>query len=135
MQRRNDESSDNTNPYWFPLRLGGVSGLGARISQAQATDSEEISKLLSDAKTTRCVRPTKRRMMDTFTRSNLSWDAYVVKLSVIKEHVNHLGKLHADLAAIRHTGSPWQQTAIDQMSPCCGRWRDTLPPRSITGTK
>lgn len=100
--------------------------VAAKISQAQTADSKEISSLLSDAKTHAVRAASDATEMDSFTRSNISWQSYAAKIGVIKEHVNELGKLHADLAAVRHTGSPWQQNAIDQIEPLLQEMADNL---------
>lgn len=100
--------------------------VGAKISQAQTADSKEISSMLSDAKTHAMRAATDAADMDSFTHSNLSWQTYAAKIGVIKEHVNELGKLHADLADVRHTGSPWQQNAIDQIEPMLQEMADNL---------
>lgn len=100
--------------------------MSSMILFAQSPDSEEISNLLQDAKSHAALSANDAADMDAFTRSNVSWSTYTSKLSPIREHVNELGKIHAQLADMRHLGSPWQQNAIDQIEPLLQEMADTL---------
>ena len=55
-------------------------------------DSEHVSKLLSDAKTMAFQLKEDAAMMETFTRTNVSWESHAVAITVVKEHVNELGR-------------------------------------------
>lgn len=95
--------------------LAVLLGPGAMISPAQSRDSQEISNLLLNANTYAVRVNNQAADLDALTRSNTSWQAYAAKIRVIKRNVNELGSLYSDLVALRDTGSPWQQNAIDQM--------------------
>ncbi|HUV69286.1 MAG TPA: hypothetical protein VMW15_06455 [Terracidiphilus sp.] len=95
--------------------LAAFLGPGAMISPAQSADSQKITNLLSDASTYAARVNNQAADLDALTRSDLSWQMYAAKIEVIKKNVNELGRLYSDLVAIRDTGSPWQQNAIDQM--------------------
>ena len=55
------------------------------------------------------------RHLSPIRRSNVSWQSHANQLQRIKEHVNELGQLNKQLSDSRAEGSPWQQTAIDQV--------------------
>lgn len=55
--------------------------------------------------------------METFTRSKLSWQSHAQQLSLIKEHVNKCGEVVQTLNDAKGEGSPWQQTAIERVTP------------------
>jgi hypothetical protein len=84
---------------------------------AEAPDSEQVSTLLSDAKTTAFQLKEDIQTMETFTRMNVSWQSNAMAINQIKEHVNALGRTETKLKDARNSASPWQKTAIDRISP------------------
>jgi len=80
-------------------------------------DSEEVSKLLSEAKTEAFALKEDAAAMETFTRSEVTWESHVATVNLIKEHINAVGRELTKLDAARPTASPWQATAIDRIKP------------------
>jgi hypothetical protein len=91
--------------------------LPSKASANTIKDSQEISKLLSEAKSEAIALRDDADEMAIFTRSKLSWRTFVAKLDEIKEHINKTGELLAKLDAARESGSSWQQQAIDHIRP------------------
>jgi hypothetical protein len=87
-----------------------------RASQAPK-DSEEINRLLADAKTESVLLKADTGDLQTFTRSKLTWQSFAGKLEQIKNHVNELGNLTTKLNNSRDSGSRWQQDAMDHINP------------------
>ena len=80
-------------------------------------DSKEISTLLSEAKSEAIELREDAEKMSAFTRTKLSWESFATKINEIRDHVNKTGELLASLNQARETGSPWQQQAIDHITP------------------
>ena len=80
-------------------------------------DSEEVSKLLSEAKTEALELKKDAQEMESFTRSKLSWESHAATVERIKEHVNAVGRLVTKLNDARAAASPWQEQAIEQITP------------------
>jgi flagellar hook-associated protein FlgK len=80
-------------------------------------DSEQVSQLLSEAKTLAFQVKEDALEMETFTRMEVSWQSHVVAINQIKEHINALGKQVAKLKAAESGASPWQATAINRINP------------------
>ena len=105
------------------FRIGTVAAaallfaLSVQTMSAQASDSEEISKLLTDAKSHAVLAEDDAAMLESFTRSQRPWQLHSKKLDDIRDHVNALGKVSKQLADLRSEGSSWQQAAIDQIDP------------------
>lgn len=105
------------------FRLSAVAALAlafaisARAMPAQATDSEEISKLLVEAKSHAVQAEDDAAELYAYTRSKLSWGSHGFRLEQMREHVNALGTVSKQLTDLRQQGSPWQQKAIDQIDP------------------
>jgi hypothetical protein len=125
-QNSNEKEKSMTN-YTKPLFRSTLALLAAacfivisppgKASANTIEDSQEISKILSDAKSEAVELRDDAERMEAFTRSKLSWHSLAVKLDEIKEHVNKSGRLLAKLQDVRETGSLWQQQAIDHITP------------------
>ena len=89
----------------------------ARASDAAAPDSAQVSKLLSQINAEALELKRDAEDLDSLTRSKLSWVSYADKISMIKEHINRAGSLLTQLGGLRNTASPWQQEAIDRVTP------------------
>lgn len=99
---------------------------GSSMSSAQAADSEQISNLLSQAKSHAVLAENDAATLEAYTRSPLNWKSHAVKLIAIKEHINALTDVHKQLSDLRPQGSPWQQGAIDQVDPLLQEMADLL---------
>jgi hypothetical protein len=82
-----------------------------------SNDSAEITALLADAKSEAAQLIKDTADMESFTRSNISWQSYAIAINRVKDHVNELGGLSGKLNNARSGGSPWQQDAIDRINP------------------
>lgn len=99
------------------LLLGGLLAIAPASRAAVVSDSEQVSKLLSEAKTMAFQLREDAVTMESFTRMNVSWESHAAAINQIKDHINALEKQAAKLKAAKGTGSPWQQTAIDRITP------------------
>jgi hypothetical protein len=91
--------------------------IGSSNLAAQKPDSEEISALLSQAKSHAVQAEDDAANLEAFTRSRVSWKLHGESLERIKQHVNSLGVVSKQLTDLRDQGSPWQQKAINQIDP------------------
>jgi hypothetical protein len=97
--------------------LALVFAVNSKAMPPPTPDSEQISKLLVEAKSHAVLAEDDAAALEAFTRSKLSWEAHALKLQNIREHVNALGQVSKELTDLRPQGSPWQQKAIDQIDP------------------
>jgi hypothetical protein len=84
---------------------------------AQKADSAQVSKLLTEIKEHSSLAAHDAELLDSYTRSQVSWKLHAYSLAEIKEHVNDLGRDFNEAQRLREEGSPWQQQAIDQIEP------------------
>ena len=89
----------------------------AQRMPAQGADSEEISKLLTEAKSHAVLAEDDAESLESYAHNHRSWQLHGYKLDAIRGHVNELGKVSKQLVDLRPQGSPWQQAAIDQIDP------------------
>ena len=88
-----------------------------RVNPADVPDSEQVSKLLSEAKTMAFQLKEDAETMESYTRSNATWESHAVAINQVKERVNALGRQVTKLKDARNTASPWQKAAIDRINP------------------
>ena len=107
------------------IALFAVTGFlvtSAFAKTAEVADSEQVSKLLSEAKTMSYQLREDAVEMEGFTRMNVSWQSHAAALSQIREHANTLGRQARKLKDAKESAAPWQKTAIDRIEP----WLDEL---------
>lgn len=97
-----------------------VSGMllgSAAVRAAALEDSEQVSKLLSEAKTLAFQLKEDAVLMEGYNRTNVSPQTQAAAINRIKDDVNALGKQAAKLKDARAAASPWQKAAIDRVTP------------------
>jgi hypothetical protein len=80
-------------------------------------DSEEVSTLLAEARTQAYQLSVDAATMESYTRSNLSWETHAAAITQMRAHINAAGRTLAKLEEVRKTASSWQGTAIDRIRP------------------
>jgi len=80
-------------------------------------DSAQVTSLLRRANTSATQLKNDSVEMESYARSQLQWQTHARQVNLIKEHVNNSGKILADLHEARDTAEPWQQEAIDRITP------------------
>src|SRR5438552_1577212 len=101
----------------FLLGLVLVLFAGIERSSAATPDSEQITKLLDDAKSHALQAEDDAVTLESYARSRVSWKLHTYELDSMKQHVNELGKIAARMQDLEAQGSPWQKHAIQQVMP------------------
>jgi len=106
------------------IRLYAAFFVGALLTTTSAlsadsrkTDSEQVSKLLSDAKSEALVLERDAEQLSAFTQSSVSWQSYSDQLNQIRTHVNKVGSIIQQLNDLRVISSQWQKIATDRLTP------------------
>lgn len=81
------------------------------------SDSEQVSTLLSEARTQAYQLSVDAATMESYTRSNLSWETHADAVTQMRAHINAAGRTLTQLEESRQSASPWQATAIDRIRP------------------
>lgn len=90
------------------------------------TDSERVNALLTDAKAEAMALQTDAGELDAYTRSSDLWQTHAAKLEQMKQHVNKTGQLLQELNNNRSEASPWQEIAINRLTPPLREMADNL---------
>jgi hypothetical protein len=91
-----------------------------RVATGQANDwnfHDEASRLLKEVQSTATVLTRDADLLHSYTRGIISWESHVNQVSVVKDHINTMGKTLDRLQAIRHLATPEQQKAIHSVVP------------------
>ena len=91
--------------------------LSASLLAAQSHDSAAISKLLTQVKNHAALANEDAVTLESFTRSGVHWSTHAAQLNQMRQHVNNLITDANQMSSLRDEGSPWQQEAIDRISP------------------
>lgn len=96
------------------------------FAKAQSADSPEITDLMRQAREHAVLAEADAEKLESYTRSNLSWQSHGNRLSQMQEHSNDLIQDFNKLSSMRSNGSPWQQEAIDRVNPLLHEMADHL---------
>jgi hypothetical protein len=110
--------SMNTRASFLAVTM--LAGCIAAVSPARAAgpvESEKVSALFSDARMQAFQLREDAGMLESYTRSNLSWESHAVAIDRVREDVNKMGRILGQLQDARGTAAPWQQEAIDRLTP------------------
>lgn len=110
----------------YLFALVAVLTVGIQRASAATPDSEQITKLLHDAKIHAVQAEDDAATLQSYTRSRLSWGSHATELNSMKVHVNEMGKIAADLQKLEAEGSEWQKQAIAQVMPLLKDMADNL---------
>lgn len=95
----------------LPLMLGGL------VYATNVPDSEQVSKLLSEAKTQAVQIREDAATMESFTRMNVSREAQAATINQVRDHINALIGTEAKLKELEGVAAPWQKAAITRIVP------------------
>ena len=91
-----------------------------RVAVGQANDwnfQEEASGLLKEIQSTATLLTRDADLLHSYTRGSVSWETHVNQVSMVKDHINAMGKHLDRLQAIRHLATPEQQKTINSVMP------------------
>jgi hypothetical protein len=100
------------------MSLGALAFAMSNVCGAQTSkDSKEVSAIFEDVKTEAIQLRHDADEMKSYTHSTLSWQTHVTRVEEMKRHVNNAGKLLSELDSARASASPWQEQAVDRITP------------------
>jgi hypothetical protein len=97
--------------YWWSVLLS-IDVLPVLLL-AQSAMAADVTALFQEARTTANQLNRDAALMESFTRSNLSWQSHSAQITRIKDHINQAGQILAQMHAAREDAKPWHQDAID----------------------
>ncbi len=77
----------------------------------------EASQLLQEIRSAAHRLSVHAATVASFRRGGVSWEGHANELTLIREQINAVGERIQRLHAIRHATAPWQQEAIDSVTP------------------
>jgi chromosome segregation ATPase len=73
------------------------------VHAAPPEDNKEVSQLLEDIKDQAAALQRDSDELETFTRSDMSWQSHAEELDRIKERINAIGKTISRLQSLRNS--------------------------------
>lgn len=95
----------------LPLLFGGV------VWAVEVPDSEQVTKLLAEAKAQAIQVKADAVAMESFTRMTVSHEMQATAIIQLRDHFNALGKTAAQLKDAEALAAPWQARVIDRIVP------------------
>ena len=86
------------------------------LTQTNVT-AADVAALFQEARSTAVQLNRDAATMESFTRSNLTWQTHSAQIARIKEHINKAGSILSQMQAARADAKPWHQDAIDGITP------------------
>jgi hypothetical protein len=99
------------------LSVGALLVLLMAKTNVLAQTNADLSPLFQEARTTATQLHRDATTMESFTRSNLTWQSHSAQVKLIKEHINKAGSILSQMQAARADAKPWHQDAIDGITP------------------
>jgi hypothetical protein len=84
---------------------------------AEAPDSAQVTKLLSEAKTQAFQIKEDAATMESFNRMTVSTEAHAAMINQIRDHVNTLARTEAKLNDAEAGAAAWQKQVINRIVP------------------
>lgn len=95
----------------------GLCVLFVLLSTHTMAMAADVTALFQQARTIATQLRRDAVTMESYTRSNLSWQSHGAQISLIKEHINKAGSILSELQAARGDAKPWHQDTIDRITP------------------
>jgi hypothetical protein len=86
-------------------------------ANAQNADCKKISNLFAEIKTHSRLAVEDAELLESYTRSDTSWESHSHRLAQVKDHVDDLLADYNQAQLLREEGSKWQQEGIDELRP------------------
>jgi len=114
--------------YFSAAILGGAalllsavlpfSSLASPVEAVTPRDSQaELSRLLKQAQVTAGQLASSTDQLNSYSRSNLTWQTHAEKVDEVKSQVNTLGRNLTEMEALQADAAPWQDDAIRSIRP------------------
>lgn len=97
--------------------LALLAGLAPATPAASVRESQEVSRLLREARSSARKLVLTTDQFQSYTRSKLDWRTHADKARQVKAEVNALGATVQKLEALQAEAAPWQQEAIHSIKP------------------
>ncbi len=101
--------------YWLSV-MAGISALVLPEMQTKVM-AADVATLFQEARATALQLRRDAATMETYTRSNLSWQSHASQIEEIKRHINKAGSILSEMQAARADAKSWHQDAIDRITP------------------
>ena len=104
-----------------PVRWSALLSMGLLVLLLAQTSAmaaaADVTALFQQARSLAVQLNRDAATMESFTRSNLSWQTHSAQITTIRDHINNAGSILSQMQAARGDAKPWHQDAIDGITP------------------
>lgn len=93
---------------------------------AQANDTKSVSEILQEVKVHAGEADYDAEVLDSYTKSGVSWESHSICLNEIRRHVNDLFQDYSRLQKVVDKASPKQREAINRLEPMLRKMAGSL---------
>jgi hypothetical protein len=79
--------------------------------------SREASRLLTEVRSIAHALNRDAATLESYRLAGLTWHSHADRLTLARQHINSIGDRLEGLAGMRDSAAPWQQEAIDSITP------------------
>ena len=102
---------------YLPMAALILSGSSLFAASPTAQASAEASRLLTEVRTIANALHRDAATLESYRLAGLSWQSHANRLTLARHHINSIGNRLERLEAMRGSAAPWQQEAIDSITP------------------
>ena len=99
------------------LALLGIAAVLVLFLVPTSAMAADVSALFQEARTTATQLAKDAAIMESYTRSNISWKSHTAQITRVKDHINKAGSILSQMQSARGDAQLWHQEAIDELTP------------------
>ncbi len=102
---------------YLPMAALILSGSSLFAASPAADTTAEASRLLTEVRSIAHSLNRDASTLESYRLGGLNWRTHAHRLTSARQHINSIGGRLNSLAAMRGSAEPWQQEAIDSITP------------------
>ena len=102
---------------YLPMAASILFGSSLFAASPASQTSAEASRLLTEVRSIAHALNRDAATLESYRLAGITWQSHAHRLALAKQHINSIGERLESLGAMRSSAAPWQQEAIDSISP------------------
>jgi hypothetical protein len=102
---------------YLPMAAVILSGSSLFAASPASHASAEASRLLTEVRSIAHALNRDAATLESYRLGGFDWRSHAHQLTLARQHINSIGDRLESLEAMRNSAAPWQQEAIDSLTP------------------
>jgi hypothetical protein len=112
-----EEKKNMRMTSYLPMAAVILSGSSLFAASPASHASAEASRLLTEVRSIAHAVNRDAATLESYRLGGFDWRTHAHQLTLAKQHINSIGERLDSLEAMRSSAAPWQQEAIDSITP------------------